>query len=574
MPPLPPRQPPATRSAPARRRAGGARGAAALRHGTLAGCLLAALWLPASVPAKPLADAGATISYTVRPGDTLYGVARRLLDDRHPWRELQASNRVRNPRRLQPGSKLQVPVDWLRRENLHAIVVAAEGDARARTPGAEVSLGPGVLLPPGTRITTGVPGAVTLRLVDGSTIEVQAATEVELRRLQRIIETSTQDDRIDVTRGRIAVSARPRTGAGARLEVVAPRAVTGVRGTTFRIGSSNEAGLVEVLAGGVESRGPGEGSPAATIESGEGAVFDGRGAGAPRIVKLLPAPVVPAPSPLTETPWSLPIAPVEGAQGYRAQLALDAQFERVMDEVAIATPVYRTPDLPDGSYWIRVRAVDGNGLEGFDAVVPIAVVARPRPPFPAVAPGYGSGPATAVRFDWTGAEGAAAYRFALARDAAMTDVLRDERQVAATTIAVDLPLADADYFWRVASVDAGGRTGPWSTLVKLERRPQPARLDAPALDDTQLVLRWAGAEGQRYQVQLARDAAFAADVRDFAAAEPSLAIARPGPGSHYLRVRAMDAAGNAGPWSDTQRIDVPIDYTPLLLLLLLTLVLL
>ena len=84
----------------------------------------------------------------------------------------------------------------------------------------------------------------------------------------------------------------------------------------------------------------------------------------------------------------------------------------------------------------------------------------------------------------------------------------------------------------------------------------------------------AGAEGQRYGVQIARDAAFADDVRDFVATEPSLTIARPGPGSHYLRVRAVDAAGNAGPWSDSQRIDVPIDYTPLLFLLLLTVLLL
>ena len=529
---------------------------------------------PATAPAKAADDGSDYLTYTVRPGDTIYGVAQRLLDDRRQWRELQATNRVRNPRQLQPGAKLQVPVAWLRRENLYAIVVAAEGDVRARARGAEINLGPGVQLPPETRITTGAPGAVTLRLVDGSTIEVQAATEVELRRLQRVIEASAHDDRIDVARGRIAVSARPRTGAGARLEVVTPRAVTGVRGTTFRIGSSGETGLVEVLTGGVESRRAQDGSPAAAIAGGEGAVFDGSSTGVPRIVKLLPAPGIAAPAPLTETPWSLPIARVEGARGYRAQLALDPRFERVIDETATATPTYRTPDLADGSYWIRVRAVDDNGLEGFDAVVPVVVVARPRPPFPAVAPGYGTGPATSVRFDWTAAEGAAAYRFVLARDAAMTDLLRDERQVAATTLAVELPLADADYFWRVASVDAGGKAGPWGTIVRLERRPQPARLDAPALDDAQLVLRWAGAEGQRYGVQIARDAAFADDVRDFVATEPSLTIARPGPGSHYLRVRAVDAAGNAGPWSDSQRIDVPIDYTPLLFLLLLTVLLL
>lgn len=536
--------------------------------------MLLAVSIPDTSQAS-MAEAGdGYFAYTVRPGDTIYGVAQRLLDDRRQWRALQASNGVRNPRHLRPGSMLLVPIGWLRRENLHAIVVAAEGEVRARARGTEIALGPGVQLPPETRITTGAPGAITLRLVDGSTIEVQAATEVELRRLQRVIEASTHDDRIHVARGRIAVSAQPRPGAGARFEVITPRAVTGVRGTTFRIGSSEATSLVEVLGGSVSSRGPRVDGQAAAIGGGEGAVFDDSGADAPRVVKLLPAPGFAAPSPLTETPASLPIGPVEGARGYRAQLALDSRFERVIDESTVSAAEYRTPELADGSYWTRVRAVDGSGLEGFDAVAAIVVAARPRPPFPAVAPGYGNGPATSVRFAWTAAEGAAAYRLVVARDAAMTDVLHDLRPLTATTVAVDLPLADADYFWRVASIDAGGKAGPWCTTVRLERRPQPARLDAPALDDSQLVLRWAGAEGQRYRVQLARDAAFADDVRELAAAEPSLTIPRPGPGSHYLRVRAVDQAGNAGPWSDIQRIDVPVDYTPLLLLLLFAVVLL
>jgi hypothetical protein len=547
---------------------------AARRVLALVACTLLTTLLPVAAQANAAAGGGEYLAYTVRAGDTLYGVAQRLLDDRRQWRALQARNGVRNPRRLQPGSKLQVPIAWLRRENLYAIVVAAEGEVRARARGAEINLGPGVQLPAETRITTGAPGAITLRLVDGSTIEVQAATEVELRRLQRVIEASTHDDQINVSRGRIAVSAPPRTGAGARFEVITPRAVTGVRGTTFRIGSSDDASLVEVLGGGVASRGRQEGNPAASIDGGQGAVFDGSSAAVPRVVKLLPAPGLATPPTLSATPGSLPIDPVEGAQGYRAQLALDSRFERVIDESASSAPVYRTPDLADGSYWIRVRAVDGNGLEGFDAVAPVVVSARPRPPFPAAAPGYGNGPATSVRFDWTAAEGAAAYRFVVARDAAMTDVLHDRRPVAATSVAVDLPLADADYFWRVASIDAGGKAGPWGAIVKLERRPQPARLDAPALDDSQLVLRWAGVEGQRYRVQFARDAAFADDVRELAVAEPSLSIARPGPGSHYLRVRAVDAAGNAGPWSDSQRIDIPFDYTPLLLLLLFTILVL
>jgi hypothetical protein len=78
---------------------------------------------------------------------------------------------------------------------------------------------------------------------------VQAATEVEIAPVaagHRSLGARRPDRRRARADRRFT---RPRTGAGARLEVVTPRAVTGVRGTTFRIGSSGETGLVEVLTG-------------------------------------------------------------------------------------------------------------------------------------------------------------------------------------------------------------------------------------------------------------------------------------------------------------------------------------
>jgi hypothetical protein len=71
--------------------------------------VLLAMLAPATAPAKAADDGSDYLTYTVRPGDTIYGRRAALLDDRRQWRELQATNRVRNPRQLQPGAKLQVP---------------------------------------------------------------------------------------------------------------------------------------------------------------------------------------------------------------------------------------------------------------------------------------------------------------------------------------------------------------------------------------------------------------------------------------------------------------------------------
>ena len=65
---------------------------------------------------------------------------------------------------------------------------------------------------------------------------------------------------------------------------------------------------------------------------------------------------------------------------YRAQLARDEAFnDVVMDGVFDASPA-RFAGLPDGDYWLRVRAIDDAGLEGYDAARAFALRARPEPP--------------------------------------------------------------------------------------------------------------------------------------------------------------------------------------------------
>lgn len=65
--------------------------------------------------------------YIVEPGDTLIGLQGRFMRAGSSWRELQKINRVRHPRRLQPGSSLYLPLALLREQRLAAEVVHAQG---------------------------------------------------------------------------------------------------------------------------------------------------------------------------------------------------------------------------------------------------------------------------------------------------------------------------------------------------------------------------------------------------------------------------------------------------------------
>jgi nucleoid-associated protein YgaU len=48
-------------------------------------------------------------SYTVKKGDTLSGIALKILGDASRWRQIARINKLRDPRKLKVGTKLKMP---------------------------------------------------------------------------------------------------------------------------------------------------------------------------------------------------------------------------------------------------------------------------------------------------------------------------------------------------------------------------------------------------------------------------------------------------------------------------------
>ena len=78
--------------------------AAALALAALAGLA------PRGAQASPPAPLGDEVAHIVKEGDTLEGLARDYLAAPRQWQQLQARNKVADPRRLQPGSVIWIPV--------------------------------------------------------------------------------------------------------------------------------------------------------------------------------------------------------------------------------------------------------------------------------------------------------------------------------------------------------------------------------------------------------------------------------------------------------------------------------
>jgi hypothetical protein len=260
----------------------------------------------------------------------------------------------------------------------------------------------------------------------------------------------------------------------------------------------------------------------------------------------------------------------------RAQVLTAEQPPRlVLDGVFDAAAARWADDIPDGRYELRVRAIDASGLEGRDTRAGFVLKARPEPPFAAAPAPKARTIDETVRLAWTRNATAAGVRLQVADTPDFAQPRVDLKDMDASEARIALPLGT--HHWRVASLLASGDQGPFSDAQSFTRIAPPAA-PPPAEPTPQadgLLLRWPAGDlaGSRWQVQVARDAAFAQTVRDETVAEPQLLLRDPPSGAYFLRVKTIDADGFAGPYGQTQQIDVPLSpwwwlVVPALLLLL------
>ncbi len=508
--------------------------------------------------------------HTVQPGDNLYELAQRYLDDPNQWPQLQRLNQVSHPRRLRPGSQLVIPAALARPEPAVAEVLHVAGQASVRqaaSPGAAIPLAVGGQVGEGAQIEVGDDGFLTLRLADGSVVRLSAGTQVRLRELRHAPAPGHAQSGLDLERGRVDATVKPLASPRSRFEVRTPRAVGGVRGTTFGVAVGRDGDLIgDVREGAIQVR-----SRTTTTRSGAAGTLVRAGQGVRVGSTTAVAPLL-APPDLSGVPdvvedasmLELPLAREAGAAAWQVRVASDDAAERVVRNAVFATPLARFAALDDGVYLLSVRAMDGLGIPGSEAVRRLVVNAHPTAPL-LREPRQGSrvvGPA--VELLCTEGATAVAYRFEVARDASFTDLVAQTPDLDRCQHTVR-PLDPGTYVWRVAAVARGAQgerdQGPFSRPVPFEVAALPPTPSTPTLGgagtDT-LSVRWSSSPGGpwRHQLQIAHDPAFTRLLEDQSLAEAAFIRPMPPPGSYHLRVRQIDADGLPGAWSEPQRLDV------------------
>ena len=541
-----------------------------MRHRRLG--LAGALLLASAAQAQPAKAPVETVAHTVAQGDTLIGLRDRLLRPSADWRVLQKLNRVADPRRLKPGSTLLIPADMLREQPAVAEVVHVNGDVRLQrlnAGGASQALTSGMVLNAGDAVQAARQSSAVLRFADGARVLVRPESELRLERLTK--NGSAAQTQLELRRGSLDSSvpplvspadpAKPADAALRRYQIRTPVANLGVRGTEFRTRLDGERTHVEVLEGRVATA---DGGAGLWVDAGFGAVLaPGSAAGVPRLLPLLGAPdLSPAAKRVERLPLQLGWAALEGAIGYRAQVTQPDEAQRLVLDGRFADATARfADDLPDGRYALRVRAVDGNGLEGRDGRVEFTLKARPEPPFIEKPRAGLNAYEDAIGFAWTRHAGAARYRLQIANNPGFEPSVVDRADITGTQARILLP--QGHYLWRLASIRADGDQGPFGdTQAQLRRAPPTSPPPAdPIADDKGLRLRWQAADepdaSDAYQI--ARDSAFTQIVKEGRTAQRDLALGEGASGLYFLRVRTIALDGFEGPWGAPQQIDVPSD---------------
>ncbi len=510
------------------------------------------------------------IAHTVQTGDTLEGLANAYLAAPRQWRLLQERNQVANPRRLQPGSTVWIPVRLQPQASARVEFVQGSATAQAGAQAAAQPLAQGARLDEGTRLQVGPDSFVAVRLADGTVVRVQAQSDLQLRQLRRRGRTGSVQSVLEMRAGSVESSVTPDTDALRRFEIRTPRAVTSVRGTEFGVAlAASGQATASVLEGSVAVQSRAENAahpePGTTLLArGQGLSVGADGAlGAPRNL-LAPPDLSAVPAALHDIGLlAINVPALPGATAYLAQVARDAGMTQVLRSGRFADGQLRWPALDDGSYHLAVRGVDEAGIAGLPATRTITIKTRPVPPlYQQPAPGAVV-PRVTSALRCTDVPGARWYRIQVASNAEFSEPLLDATRLPQCELTLaTLPVGR--YFWRAASVlelaGGGADQGPFAPAQPFSVAEQPAALDLAAIQaqdgDTTVRLHWTALPGQRFRLQLSPDLEFAKPTLDTQLDEPRWTAGDLPAGSYFVRIQVLDSSGLQSGFSPPRSIRV------------------
>ncbi len=268
-----------------------------------------------------------------------------------------------------------------------------------------------------------------------------------------------------------------------------------------------------------------------------------------------------------------------GDPAYEVQWSQDSDFlSGVSSNTASGATFTHGSDIPEGTWYFRVRAVDDVGNQSGWSGNGEVYVDTDAPSAPGT-PSTDSSPTSDTTPTWTwdpSADngfgfGPEPYQLEWSQDSNFITDVQSGSHDSETFTHTD-PLADGTWYFRVQAEDDAGNASAWSaygTIVIDATAPTlPANVatDTPTKDATP-TWTWdassdsgVGLDDPAYEIQWTEDETFSSGVSSDTTNDPTFThVTELDFGEWYFRVRAVDAIGNASAWVVGE---VSIDNTP------------
>jgi len=483
--------------------------------------------------------------YVVKEGDSLWTIANEYLIHESYVRRLQKYNDVANPLILQPGQMIIAPVEWLGNLPSSAKVLSVSGMAEVLNNNQKNKIENGYELQANDQLITGEDGSLKIEFSDKSVLNVYSNTSLLFKTMKQSHDGSVINVKVDIERGRVNVLVNPNKDAGHRLEIESPSAVTAVRGTQFRIGVDPETNnsVTEVLKGRVDVSAQ---QVSKRIKELYGTKVE-QGTTPIKPVKLLEGPELDLQDVIETKVATLKWNEIEGAQMYRVRVSSnDNSADILYDNVVASTEAQGVSFAQDGQFNVSVRGIDKNEIEGIDSVAKLKVNARPEPPL-IISPNnkvtiFNASP----EFLWSApADGIERSRFQIALKPDFSKIIFDQTFVSKTGYSLEDPLAEGQYYWRIANLDAEGQ-GPYSLISTFTVKSQPELASEISDSDSKVKLNLPKDPSvSKYHVQVSRNDKFTKLIFDDWVEGEEFAFDTSGAGSYYIRLGILENESGA-----------------------------
>ncbi|WP_237173208.1 FecR domain-containing protein [Paracandidimonas lactea] len=335
--------------------------------------LMASLGLPHIAAGQPAGADGDYFLYAAEHGDTLIRLSDRYTHDGDNWRKIQQINNVGEPSKLPVTQALRIPFSMIPEEPSQARVGHVAGTATANGDPLQT----GATVQEGDIIHTGARAFVTLIMSDGSSVSLPPSSTVHIERLRVFKKTRLLDSIFTVRDGGLESSVSPGGAGVGRFEVRTPVSITGVRGTQLRVRLHDNGSQSEIIHGKaiLDTRD----NQRASLNEGQGAATSGTGHFL-GVRALLPAPELSIPE-RSHGEWVTEVTPVPGATRYLVRVTLDEAGTQEIYRATSDTTTVRFTTTQPGKLYVRVRAIDQDGVMGHDSTQAFVNVAALRTAF-------------------------------------------------------------------------------------------------------------------------------------------------------------------------------------------------